>query len=214
MGVITPAQVAEARKRIGWQLATRRDAAGLTQAELSRRIHYSRSTVATVEVGRGSATRQFWQRSDVEIGAGGALVAAFDQVSALVRDFQGQAGREGQRERQERAGPSLTSSPQGSGGCGCGIAVGRWTWREVRALREALRFGVRAFAEHLGVPKATAAGWEDQSTIGPPRLAMRILDQALRLADADTRARFSLIIANSGGRIQPESVYPAPTELD
>ena len=39
-------------------------------------------------------------------------------------------------------------------------AVGSWTGREARALRQALRLSVRAFAEHLDVAPRTVSKWE------------------------------------------------------
>ena len=38
--------------------------------------------------------------------------------------------------------------------------VEKWTGRETRALREALRMGVREFAAHLGVNERTVTKWE------------------------------------------------------
>jgi transcriptional regulator with XRE-family HTH domain len=81
-----------------------------------------------------------------------------------------------------------------AGGCGCSLTVGRWTGRETLALREALRLSVRGFAAHLGIAVATATKWEDRRRPSPPSLAMQaVLDDALRLADADVRTRFRLM---------------------
>lgn len=87
---VTPARVAEARTDLGRELATRREAAGLTQTELARRVNYSRSTVANVEIGRQGAPR-FWGTADHELNAAGALVAGYEQVDALERALQTQA---------------------------------------------------------------------------------------------------------------------------
>jgi transcriptional regulator with XRE-family HTH domain len=68
--------------------------------------------------------------------------------------------------------------------------------RGSRALREALRMSVRLFAEYLGVRTSTVSGWEHCSHPAPPSLATQaLLDQELKLADADDKTRFGLILA-------------------
>lgn len=184
---ITPAQVAEASKRLGQQLASWRDMAGLTQVKLARRISYSRSAIGNVEIGRDRSTRQFWQRADAEVGASGALVAAFDQVDALARDFRNQKTSK-ERERQQPATPVVASSMTGPDGCGCGVVVGRWTGREIRALREALRMTVTAFAEHLGVSSKTVSGWERTGSMPLRMDTQAVLDETLTRAGVDARS--------------------------
>ncbi|WP_246835559.1 helix-turn-helix domain-containing protein [Micromonospora sp. MH33] len=186
--------MAEACQRLGRQLAAWRDLAGLTQVELARRINYSRSAIGNVEIGRDRSTRRFWQSADAEVGAGGALVASFDQVDALARDFRRQtAGYDLERER--RTAPVVAASMPRPDGCGCGAAFGRWTGREVRALREALRMTVSTFAEHIGVTGATVSGWERRAKPAPLRMAMQVaLDEALALAGVDAKTRFRLIL--------------------
>jgi hypothetical protein len=85
-------------------------------------------------------------------------------------------------------------------GCACGLTIARWSGRETRALREALRMSVRAFAEHLGVCTASVSGWEHPSMPAPPRLSTQaVLDQALKLADAEARHRFGLLLDSLPG---------------
>lgn len=186
---VTRARVAEARSDLGRELAARRKAAGLTQTAFARRVGYSRSTVANLEVGRQCAPR-LWERADQELGAAGALVGGFNQVNALERALQAQVTRARQRHRVEQHAPVVAD------GCGCPVVVGRWTGRESRALREALRMSVRAFAEYLGMSTASVTCWENGNPT-PLRLATQaVLDQALKLADAEVKARFGLILAN------------------
>lgn len=181
--------VFQARRDLGRQLAAWRDAAGLTQAQLAQRVSYSRSSVANAEVGRHSNTREFWIRADHELGAERALLAAFDHLEQLVQARHTQAARALDRHR------TVVYTPDG---CGCGLAVGRWTGRETRALREALRMNVRMFAERLQVRPSTVSGWEHQSTPAPPSLANQaVLDDALKQADPDVRARFALLLNTS-----------------
>jgi transcriptional regulator with XRE-family HTH domain len=75
----------QVRRALGHRLAVLRQAAGYTQHQLSAVIHYHRSSVANVETGRQRAPRDFWQRADKLLGAGGDLLAAFDRVESLHR---------------------------------------------------------------------------------------------------------------------------------
>src|SRR2546423_14637877 len=70
--------------------------------------------------------------------------------------------------------------------------VQRWSGRETRALREALRMSIRAFAGHLGVNERTVTKWE----AGDSRLRLRpdtqaMLDTALARTTAEVQARFA-----------------------
>lgn len=190
-GAITRTQVTQARRDLGRQLAAWRDASGLTQVDLARRTCYSRSAVANVEIGRQNIPRTFWHKADRACDAAGALLAAFEQVEALERTFRTQAARVREEQRAARYPLRLTDPA----GCGCGLAVGLWTGRETRALREALRMSVRAFAKNLGVTTAAVSGWENRDAPTPPRLSTQaLLDNALKEADADVQTRFALIL--------------------
>src|SRR6266496_2291170 len=187
-GAVTRGQVADARKALGVHLRACREAAGLTQVELGRCIAYSRSSVACAEAGRQTLARVFWERADRATGARRAVLAAFDDLERLMQVHREQAARARDEQREQRTRCAV-------GGCGCGVAVGRWTGRESRALREALRMSIRAFAEHLGVSTSTVSGWESTAGTAPLRLATQaVLDRALSLADADTRTRFALLL--------------------
>lgn len=87
----TPEQLAEARRDLGRQLAAWRKAAGYTQVAFAAPngpAGYSRSAIANVETGRENMPRGFWEMCDRELGAGGALLAAYDQVGELIRRHQ------------------------------------------------------------------------------------------------------------------------------
>ncbi|MEU8024201.1 helix-turn-helix domain-containing protein [Micromonospora haikouensis] len=197
-GLISQPQVAEARRDLGRRLAAWRAERGLTQMQLARSICYSRSSVANAEIGRDASVRRFWQDADRAVDARGALLAAFDQMAALVRDFHTQQAQARDEERQRRAGRTATrASHAATGDCGCGtVVVGRWTGQETRALREALRMTVDDFARHLGVAPETVAGWEHHHTSTPPptMATQAALDETLTLADSNTKARFLLIL--------------------
>ena len=174
-GGITPGQVAEARKDLGRHLAAWRGIAGMTQVELAKLICYSRSQIGNVEIGRESTTRRFcraptqrsartepcWPRSIRWTRSCG---------TSMPRKYKPANGNAGTTRRRR---PSVPTAGSGvSGECGCTpMVVGRWTGREVRALREALRMSVRAFAEHLGVTTATVSRWEHRRAPAPPRPA-------------------------------------------
>lgn len=69
--------------------------------------------------------------------------------------------------------------------------IRRWSGREARALREALRLSVRAFAARLGVSERTISKWEEgggHRIPGPESQA--ILDTTYANANDEARARF------------------------
>jgi transcriptional regulator with XRE-family HTH domain len=69
--------------------------------------------------------------------------------------------------------------------------VPRWTGREAKALRRALRMSVRGFAEYLGVAARTIANWEQRAeSVEPKPWMQETLDTALRLAAPDVQERF------------------------
>jgi hypothetical protein len=77
--------VTDARKALGRQLALHRQAAGYNQHELAPLVHYGRSTIANVEVGRQNVPRAFWSRCDELLQADGALLAGYERLEAAKR---------------------------------------------------------------------------------------------------------------------------------
>jgi hypothetical protein len=72
--------------------------------------------------------------------------------------------------------------------------VDRWTGREARLLRGALRLSVRAFADYLGVATRTVSRWEQFGEGREPRPEFQaILDTALRQAGPEAQQRFDLL---------------------
>jgi hypothetical protein len=100
------------------------------------------------------------------------------------------------------------------------MTVARWTGLEARALREALRMSVRAFAAHLGVAIASVSNWERRGQ----RIRLRdetqhILDTALHRASDNERARFEAAIADTHALASGEAgrlrhVLASPVRLD
>jgi transcriptional regulator with XRE-family HTH domain len=84
--------------------------------------------------------------------------------------------------------------------------VRRWTGRETRALRDALRLSVRAFAARLGVSPRTVANWEAPGSAVRPRPEMQAaLDTAPGRATHDEKTRFNLIVQGGGDQGEEES---------
>jgi transcriptional regulator with XRE-family HTH domain len=70
--------------------------------------------------------------------------------------------------------------------------VYRWTGREAKLLRQALRFSVRDFAARLGVGIRTVNRWEArQASITPLPYMQQVLDTALAQASEEAKARFA-----------------------
>jgi DNA-binding XRE family transcriptional regulator len=77
------AEVREAMRALGLKLKSLRRAARLSQEALAAKVHYGRSTVATVEVGLQNAVEAFWQRADVAVAANGELLEAYQALTNL-----------------------------------------------------------------------------------------------------------------------------------
>src|SRR5580700_10251967 len=74
--------LAAAARALAAGLAGSRRANGLTQPELAGRVGVSVSTVGHAETGRLWQSRQFWERADAILGAGGALLKLHDAYRA------------------------------------------------------------------------------------------------------------------------------------
>jgi Helix-turn-helix domain len=64
---------------VGSELRRHRLAAGLSLAELARRVHYSKGYLSKVENGHHAAGMDFIRRCDAAIGAGGSLAAMVER---------------------------------------------------------------------------------------------------------------------------------------
>lgn len=106
--VTHPDAIMQAKLALGHQLAAYRRAAGVTQHELAPRVHYGRSTIANVEIGRQNVPRAFWEHADDCLSANGDLVRAFDQIEALRRQ---QHDRAVESARIDRFGYPSDSAP-------------------------------------------------------------------------------------------------------
>jgi hypothetical protein len=77
--------IAAARRDLGRLLADFRHRAGLSQRYLAQLAGYSAAVVSWAETGRPGVSAQFWKRADELLGAGGQLVAGYEQVRCLER---------------------------------------------------------------------------------------------------------------------------------
>lgn len=78
------------------------------------------------------------------------------------------------------------------------IVVQLWSGREARALREAKRMSMRAFAEHLGVSERLIAKWESGGKLIQPRpVNQAALDTSLACSGADVQERFARLVGLS-----------------
>lgn len=72
--------------------------------------------------------------------------------------------------------------------------VRRWSGAEARALRIALRFSVRGFAEHLGISARTVSKWEAAGAATFPRPdTQAMLDTVLTRAGSGEQQRFEML---------------------
>lgn len=92
--------VTGARRTLGEQLHSLRDAAGITQQQLAQIVGYSRSTVANVESGRQQVGRSFWELCDDALRADGLLKSGFHEVQEMLRHLSRQQAEAAQRARQ------------------------------------------------------------------------------------------------------------------
>lgn len=76
------------------------------------------------------------------------------------------------------------------------VDVSRWGPREILLLRLALRMSVRDLANHLGTDTRTISKWE--AGAAPRPFNQRFLDDALRMAKPDQRARFAHLARTPG----------------
>lgn len=79
------------------------------------------------------------------------------------------------------------------------VTVQRWSGREARLLRDALRMSLRDFAAYLGVSDRTVSNWEGGGAGYLPRAeSQAVLDTALGHASDDAKARFAAALGGNG----------------
>ncbi len=179
---VTPDEIADCMKELGDELAAYRNAARLTQHELARRLLCSRSSVANIEIGRNTAPQDFWLAADRVLAADGLLVKGAGRVTELKRAYVLQVA-------DERRRAAATACAHRSD-CPCSVVVARWTGRETRALREALRMGFPDFARVVNISPGSVVRLERSPQTSPRLPVQAALDRVLLRAAPDVRARF------------------------
>ena len=76
------ADEADAARRLSRTLAALRHASGLTQPALAALTGYSVTTIGHAETGRLWQSREFWEKADLTLAAGGELTRLYDAYRA------------------------------------------------------------------------------------------------------------------------------------
>ncbi|NIL58210.1 helix-turn-helix transcriptional regulator [Salinispora arenicola] len=100
--MIDPQRVDDAKRALGAGLARWRNASGLTQLALARRVPVARSTIAGTESGRQCPDRIFWQRCELALAAGGELLAGYDDYQRIKQQLDQEKAEAAQRARWGR----------------------------------------------------------------------------------------------------------------
>lgn len=195
------------RRDVGWgrgmagkrqRLAARRKAVGFSQEQLAGRLGVERSTVVRWESGETETGPQPWIRPKLAR----ALQVSTEELGYLLAP---EAAPQPEAATAEHVAADLVLGQDPSP-----IGDERWTGRETRALREALRLSVRDFAAHLGVGTRTVANWESGRETICPRHEMQVaLDTTLSRLTDDTRTRFTALVQSActtGSRSEPPAV--------
>jgi tetratricopeptide (TPR) repeat protein len=92
------------------------------------------------------------------------------------------------------------------------LVVATWTGHSAAALRQALRMTFDEFADRLSVSRRGVTKWESRPDAVLAMRTQQLLDVALRNADDETRARFTLLRQDSAtGQAAPN---PSAAEAD
>ncbi|WP_405098260.1 helix-turn-helix domain-containing protein [Micromonospora sp. NBC_01412] len=78
-----PQGLSDVKRALGRRLGTWRRKRGLTQDDVARLVHSTRSTVANVESGRQVVDRVFWAQCESLLQAGGELLIGYDEYRSL-----------------------------------------------------------------------------------------------------------------------------------
>jgi transcriptional regulator with XRE-family HTH domain/enamine deaminase RidA (YjgF/YER057c/UK114 family) len=90
------------------------------------------------------------------------------------------------------------------------ITVQCWTGAETKALRQAMRLSIRAFAAHLGIDARTINEWEARhTTITLRPHTQELMDTALAQAPEDVQTRFSETMHNAQQKQHGNTTTPA-----
>jgi transcriptional regulator with XRE-family HTH domain/tetratricopeptide (TPR) repeat protein len=95
------------------------------------------------------------------------------------------------------------------------ITVQCWTGAETKALRQAMRLSIRAFAAYLGIDARTVNKWEARhTTITLRPHTQELLDTALQQAPEDVQTRFSQTVRSTQQELHENATQPAASAHD
>lgn len=83
-GTVAERSVADTERALSASLAARRRALGLTQVQFAAALGVSVTTVGHAETGRMWQSRQFWEKADSALDAGGELLKLHDARQAAI----------------------------------------------------------------------------------------------------------------------------------
>lgn len=161
-----------ARRMLGATLAQLREAQGRTQDGLASKVRLSRSSIANIESGRQTGSRDFWATCDALLGTDGSLTREYDRIATAMRDLKALR-------------PTTNVGASGTGGPGIDLAAG--VARRQDAVDTMVDVVHRAFS---GVSGGNVGA--DQSSSSPD-LENRVLD-ACCLMEQRTADRSVLIL--------------------
>ncbi|MEV0271145.1 helix-turn-helix transcriptional regulator [Hamadaea sp. NPDC050747] len=182
------ATYSQACQALGARLAAYRNNAGLTRKQLASAMGSSVSTIRRAEIGANHFTADFWRTADDELNTGGVLATAWGHVAVHHRAAEAYSA-------EKAAVNDAASRCLSPADCLCQVVVTRWTQREIRALRVALRLGFPLWASVMQTDLETVYGWESPHGPLPSLQEQALFDAYLSRVDIDVRARFRKLLA-------------------
>jgi transcriptional regulator with XRE-family HTH domain len=110
------------RRQLGSALATFRQAAELSQAQIGTETNYDRTSINKIERGHQMPDRPFWQAVDRLLQADGALVKQYDELVASKREYaqrqrkSSRAHLQADAQRLRRTGQPMVAASIGAAG--------------------------------------------------------------------------------------------------
>jgi transcriptional regulator with XRE-family HTH domain len=175
----------------GARLRATRLGAGMSLAQLARRVHYSKGYLSKVETGKAPAGEDLARRCDAALGAGGRLTAAAPSRPSPVRAVE---AREEEREEQGYDGIPLVGRRDVLIGGTVSLLGAGTGLRSLRAA--AVEEGTdRAFLSTLG--DLRRQGWARPPALLLPTLVAQTQAAAALATMAPSRRRADLLFAAS-----------------
>lgn len=182
------ATYSQACQALGARLAAYRNDAGLARKQLASAMGSSVSTIRRAEIGASHFTADFWRKADDQFNTGGVLATAWAEVAEHRRAAEASFA-------EKVAVNDAASRCLSPADCLCQVVVTRWTQREIRALRTALRLGFPSWASVMQADLETVYGWESPHGPLPSLQEQALFDAYLSRVDIAVRARFRKLLA-------------------